>query len=174
MTLERPLVEKRTDDEVPHIISERTHQSLSKKPTAFGNRLFQQYPPEADIVEHFVPAGGTWIGPPPMRARGPIWRNLRPMRTARAPPGECPGRLGLALRGKQLAPAARADVALNEFARVRRLEIDAAVAVLIALRRTLIFGVPLADLLLRCRLRDRRSDCRRAECKGGAGECHTA
>jgi hypothetical protein len=41
MTLERPLVEKRTDDEVPHTISERTHQSLSKKPTAFGNRLFQ-------------------------------------------------------------------------------------------------------------------------------------
>ena len=63
---------------------------------------------------------------------------------------------------------------MNEFARVRRLEIDAAVAVLIALRRTLIFGVRLAELLLRCRLRDRRGDCRRAECKRGAGERHTA
>src|ERR1700688_2703985 len=45
----RPLVEKRTDDEVPHIISERTHQSFSKKPAAFGNRLFQQYRREADV-----------------------------------------------------------------------------------------------------------------------------
>lgn len=82
--------------------------------------------------------------------------------------------LRLGLRGKQLAPAARADVALDEFASVRWLEIDAAVAVLVALRHTLIFGVRLADLLLRCRLRDRRSDCRRAECKGGAGERHAA
>jgi len=56
---------------------------------------------------------------------------------------------------------------LNEFARVRRLEIDKAVAVLIALRRTLIFGVGLTDLLLGCRLRYRRSDCRRAECEWG-------
>ena len=43
--------------------------------------------------------------------------------TPSAPARKCPGRLGLALRDKQLAPAARADVALNEFARVRRLEI---------------------------------------------------
>jgi hypothetical protein len=107
-------------------------------------------------------------------AGGPIWRNLRPMRAASAPRRKCPGRPGLALRGKQLAPATRADVALNEFARARRLEIDAAVAVLIAIRRTLIFRVRLADLLLRCRLRDRRSDRRRAECKRGAGERDTA
>jgi hypothetical protein len=52
---------------------------------------------------------------------------------------------------RELAPAARADVVLNEFTRVRQLEIDAAVAVLLTLRRTLIFGVCLADLLLRCR-----------------------
>jgi hypothetical protein len=124
----------------------------------FGGRLSTVYRKteiERADLDHFVPAGGTWMGPPPIRTRGPIWP-------------------GLALRGKQLAPAARADVALNEFAHVRRLEIDAAVAVLIALRRTLIFGVRLADLLLRCRLRDRRCDCRRAECKCGAGERRTA
>jgi hypothetical protein len=49
MTLQRLLVEKRTDDEVPHIISERTHQSFSKNPTAFGNRLFQRYRRKAAI-----------------------------------------------------------------------------------------------------------------------------
>src|ERR1700722_16843915 len=89
------------------------------------------------------------LGPPPIRAGGPIWRNLRPMRAASAARGKYPGRLGLALRGKQLTPAARADVALNEFARVRRLEIDAAVAVLTALRRALVGRVGLADFLLR-------------------------
>lgn len=60
------------------------------------------------------------------------------------------------LRGEQLAPAARAYVTLDEFARVRWLEADAAVAALVALRRTLIFGVSLADLLTRRHLRDRR------------------
>ena len=64
---------------------------------------------------------------------------------------------------KQLAPAARLDVALDEFARIRRLEVDAAVAVLVALRRGLIFGVHLAQFNLRRRLRDHRSDCGRAE-----------
>jgi glycine/D-amino acid oxidase-like deaminating enzyme len=48
-------------------------------------------------------------------------------------------------------PAARADFALNDFACVRRLEEHAAVAALVALRRTLIFGVRLAHLLLRHR-----------------------
>src|SRR6202161_3520879 len=100
--------------------------------------------------------------------------NSRRTRAASAPRGKCAGRPGLALWSKQLAPTARADVALNEFTRFRRLEIDAAVAVLIALRRALIFGVRLADLLLRRRLRDRRSDCRRAECKRSAGQRHTA
>jgi hypothetical protein len=82
--------------------------------------------------------------------------------------------LGLGLRGKQLAPAARADVALDEFARIRRLEVDAAVALPVTLRCSLIGGIRLADLLLRRRLRDRRSDCRRAERKRGAGERHAA
>src|ERR1700676_4929694 len=114
------------------------------------------------------------MGPFANIRRGMFDVRFWPMRTASAPRGKCPGRLGLALRGKQLAPATRADVALNEFARVRRLEIDTPVAALIALGRTLIFGVRLADLLLRCRWRDRRSDCRRAECKRGTGERHTA
>ena len=66
-------------------------------------------------------------------------------RTWRQALGQCPaqkslGRLGLGLRGKQLAPAARADVALDEFARIRRLEVDAAVAALVALGRVLIIG----------------------------------
>ena len=83
-------------------------------------------------------------------------------------------RLRLALRGKQLAPAARADVPLNEFARVRRLEIDAALAMLTAFWRALICSVRLADLLLRCRLRDHRSDCSRAESSRATGERDTA
>ncbi len=85
-----------------------------------------------------------------------------------------PGRLGLGLRGKQLAPAARADVPFHEFARIRRLEVDAAVAVLVALRCSLIFGVRLADLLLRRRLRDHCSGCGRAERKRRTGEHHAA
>jgi hypothetical protein len=101
-------------------------------------------------------------------------RRLRHVSKNERKPQHQARRCQLALRGKQLAPATRADVALNEFARVRRLEIDTPVAPLIALGRTLIFGVRLADLLLRCRWRDRRSDCRRAECKRGAGERHTA
>ena len=55
-----------------------------------------------------------------------------------------PGTLGLGLGGKQLAPAARADVPFHEFACIRRLEVDAAVAVLVALRCSLIFGVATA------------------------------
>jgi hypothetical protein len=57
----------------------------------------------------------------------------------------------LRLLNKQLAPAARTDFALNDFACVRQLEEHAAVATLVALRRTLIFGVRLAHLLLRRR-----------------------
>jgi hypothetical protein len=76
----------------------------------------------------------------------------------------------LRLLDKQLAPAARADFALDDFARVRRLEEDAAVAALVALRRTLIFGVSLTDLLLRGYLRDHGNGCRRAERKRRAGE----
>jgi hypothetical protein len=58
-------------------------------------------------------------------------------------------RRGLRLLDKQLAPAARTDFALDDFSGVRRLEEHAAVAALVALRRALIFGVRLADLLLR-------------------------
>ena len=85
-----------------------------------------------------------------------------------------PGTLGLGLGGKQLAPAARADVTLDEFARIRSLEADAAIAALVALRCTLIFGVRLADLLPRRRLQDRRSGCCRTERKRRTGECHSA
>jgi hypothetical protein len=71
---------------------------------------------------------------------------------------------------KQLAPAARLDVALDEFARIRRLEVDAAVAVPVVLRRALILGVCLANLLLRHYLRHRGRGCRRVERKRCGGE----
>jgi hypothetical protein len=74
---------------------------------------------------------------------------------------------------ESLAPGAQADFALDDFARVRRLEEHAAVAALVALRRILIFGVRLAELLLRRRLRDHRSGCR-AERKRRAGERYAA
>jgi hypothetical protein len=96
---------------------------------------------KGDIVEHFASAGGAI----------PEENGLR--------------RLGLKifrdLRGKQLAPAARAYVTLDEFARIRWLKADAAVAALVALRCTLIFGVRLADLLPRRRLQDANRVCSR-------------
>jgi hypothetical protein len=51
---------------------------------------------------------------------------------------------GLRLLDKQLTPATRANVALDEFAPVRRLKVDAAVAALVALGRVLIVGGCLA------------------------------
>ena len=63
---------------------------------------------------------------------------------------------------------------MDEFTRIRRLEVDAAIALLWALRRTLIFGVFLADLLLRFRLRDRCSGRRCAEREHRTGEHHAA
>ena len=80
----------------------------------------------------------------------------------------------LGLRVKELAPAARLDVAFDEFARIRWLEVDAAIALLWALRRTLIFGVFLADLLLRLRVRDRCGGRRCAEREHRTGEHHAA
>ena len=80
----------------------------------------------------------------------------------------------LCLRGKQLAPAARADVALDEFARIRRLEVVAAAAALVAVWRTLIFGVRLTDLLLRRRSGDRSSGYCAAERKRRTGENRSA
>src|ERR1700720_855203 len=71
----------------------------------------------------------------------------------------------LSLYVKELAPAARIDLAFDEFTRIRRLEVDAAIALLLALRRTLIFGVLLTDLLLRLRLRNRHGGRRCAERK---------
>ena len=80
----------------------------------------------------------------------------------------------LGLRVKELAPAARIDLAFDEFTRIRRLEVDAAIALLLALRRTLIFGAFLTDLLLRLRLRDRHGGRRCAERKHRTGEHHAA
>jgi hypothetical protein len=80
------------------------------------------------------------------------------------------GKTDRRLLDKQLAAAARADFALDEFARIRRLEVDAAVAELVALGRVLILGGCLADLYLRHGLRHSRSCCRRAERKRRAGE----
>jgi hypothetical protein len=73
--------------------------------------------------------------------------------------GNARGGLGLRFRHKQLAPAVRADLTLNEFASVGRLKVDASVAVLVAFRCSLIFGGRLADLLLRRGLRNHRSRC---------------
>src|SRR6201982_2828520 len=80
----------------------------------------------------------------------------------------------LGLRVKELAPAARLDLAFDEFIRIRRLEVDAANALLLALRRTLIFGVFLTDLLLRLCLRDRHGGRRGTERKHRTGEHHAA
>jgi hypothetical protein len=80
----------------------------------------------------------------------------------------------LSLYVKELAPAARIDLAFDEFTRIRRLEVDAAIALLLALRRTLIFGVLLTDLLLRLRLRNRHGGRRCAERKYRTGERHAA
>jgi hypothetical protein len=79
-------------------------------------------------------------------------------------------RKGLRLLNKQLAPAVQADVALDEFARIRRLEVSAALAALVALRRVLIVGGRLADLHLRHRRRDHHNGCGRADSKRRAGE----
>ena len=85
-------------------------------------------------------------------------------------------RLGLKIfrdhRGKQLALTALANVTLDEFARIRRLEADAAVTALVTLRCILIFGVPLADLSPPRRLQESRGGCG-AERKSRASECHT-
>ena len=70
----------------------------------------------------------------------------------------------------QLTPATRANVALDEFAPVRRLKVDAAVAALVALGRVLIVGGCLADLYLRHGLRHSRSGCRHTERSRRAGE----
>jgi len=50
--------------------------------------------------------------------------------------------------GEQLAPAARANVAFDEFASFRRLEVDAAIAALVALRRARYLAS--AWLIFRC------------------------
>ena len=84
------------------------------------------------------------------------------------------GQPGLALGGKQLAPSGRAGVALNELARVRRLEVDAAVAVLIALRCSLIFGVGLGRSSAALPLAGPPQRSGGTKCKRGAGERRTA
>jgi hypothetical protein len=80
----------------------------------------------------------------------------------------------LSLWVKELAPAGRIDLAFDEFTRIRRLEVDAAIALLLALRRALIFGVFLTDLLLRLCLRDRHGGRRGTERKHRTGEHHAA
>src|SRR5262249_58879197 len=77
------------------------------------------------------------------------------------------------LRRKELAPAARADVALHELACARRLEIVTTAAALIALRHGLIFRVTLSELLLRLRPRSHNGSGR-AERKGRAAKHCTA
>jgi hypothetical protein len=61
-----------------------------------------------------------------------------------------------------------------ELARIRRLEVGAALAALVALWRTLISSGRLADLHLRRRLRDRHRDGRRAERKRRACKHYAA
>ena len=57
---------------------------------------------------------------------------------------------------------------------IRSLEVGAALAALVALRRSLIFGVALAELLLGRRPRNHCSSGGRAERKGRVGEHHAA
>ena len=89
--------------------------------------------------------------------------NAAPRETPAALPGE-----GLRLLDKQLTPAVRTDVAFDEFARIRRLEVSAALAAPVALRRALIVGGRRTDLHLRRRLRDHcsgRAERKRCACK---------
>ena len=71
-----------------------------------------------------------------------------------------------ALPRKQLAPAARADVAHTEFAGMRWLEIGLAAALLLALGLGLIFRMGLAHLLLMRRPTERYTDEERAAREG--------
>jgi hypothetical protein len=82
----------------------------------------------------------------------------------------------LRLLNKQLAPAIRADLAFDEFACIRRLEISAALAPLVALRPVLILGGRPAELHLRRRLRDHGGDWRaeRKRCTGEHGAARYA
>ncbi len=85
-------------------------------------------------------------------------------------PGSCSGSLG-----EKLAPALGPDLALDELAAVRRLEMKAASAMLAALGCALVPGVGLAELLegegrTGCNAdRDRQADGRDAE-KGATRE----
>jgi len=62
---------------------------------------------------------------------------------------------------------------LDEFARIRRLEVHATVAALVALGRVLIVGGCLADLYLRHGLRHSRSGCHHTERNRRAAEHHS-
>ena len=81
----------------------------------------------------------------------------------------------LRLLNKQLAPAIRADLAFDEFACIRRLEVSAALATLVALRPVLILGGRPAELHLRRRLRDHGGDWREPKrCTGEHGAARYA
>src|ERR1700733_11291262 len=106
-----------------------------EKPSAMARRLcFNRPPGNRDTKAGrrrmlFSPVRSSPLGRSPVsvRIRGLLRfsGDLRPVRAAAVPAEKFPVRPGLGLRGKQLAPAARADVALDEFARFRRLEVDA-------------------------------------------------
>ena len=76
------------------------------------------------------------------------------------------GRNRLGLCRKQLTPATRADFALDDFTRVRGLELHAAVAALLPFRLALIFRIRLAHLLLCGGLCSDRAGRDDAECEG--------
>ena len=72
--------------------------------------------------------------------------------------------LRLTLGAEELAPALRVDRAVDDLAGVRRLELDAAVAFLSAVRMVLRLGVGLADFLLRVSMTRRDMVWRRIFC----------
>src|ERR1051326_2294303 len=73
------------------------------------------------------------------------------------------------LGAEELAPALRADIAVDDFAGVWRLKLDAAVALLIIIRMVHILGVGLTDLLRRRGAPDCNAACRCADGYGRPG-----
>src|SRR5579871_1675651 len=78
------------------------------------------------------------------------------------------------LGAEELAPALRADVAVDDLAGARRLKLDASVALLIVVRMIHIFGVGLTDLLLRRGARHRSACGGCADRHGRSGNHHAS
>src|SRR5579859_6804729 len=78
------------------------------------------------------------------------------------------------LGAEELAPALGTDIAVDDLAGVRRLPLDASVALLIVVRMIHIFGVGLTDLLLRRGARHRSACGSCADRHGRSGNHHAS